>query len=148
MWRVDGLTGLYSGTRDWHSLTRSHKNLITFLENFFWSDLSLSPLSVQSPFGVQCSTLTARATARVGVGRGTQDSKSYWVYRIFFLRKCFIPRREMHSISSRGPIVFTYVLFGVGRGKGGSKPYRVYRVFFLRKCFIVTGWRTGGRVDG
>ena len=28
---------------------------------FFWCDLSLSPLSVQSPFGVQCSTLTARA---------------------------------------------------------------------------------------
>ena len=44
------------------------KNLITFLENFFWSDLSLSPLSVQSPFGVQCSTLTARATARVVTG--------------------------------------------------------------------------------
>ena len=58
----------------------------------------------------------------------------------------------MHSISSRGPIVFTYVLFGVGRGTGGSKTYRVYRVFFLRKCFIVTGGRvdglTGGRVDG
>ena len=54
----------------------------------------------------------------------------------------------MHSISSRGPIVFTYVLFGVGRGTGGSKTYRVYRIFFLRKCFIVTGGRTGGRVDG
>ena len=28
----------------------------------------------------------------------------------FFPSKCFIPRREMPSISSRGPIVFTYVL--------------------------------------
>ena len=28
---------------------------------------------------------------------------------------CFIPRREMRSISSRGPIVFTYVLSPEGR---------------------------------
>ena len=46
-------------------------------------------------------------------------------------------------ISSKGPIVFTYVLFGVGRGTECSKIYRVYRVFFSSKCFIVTG-----RVDG
>ena len=26
----------------------------------------------------------------IGVGRGTQDSKSYWVYRTFFSSKCFI----------------------------------------------------------
>ena len=28
--------------------------------------------------------------------------------------KYFIPRREMRSLSSRGPIVFTYDLFGLG----------------------------------
>ena len=39
-----------------------------FWWTFFWSDLSLSPLSVQSPFGVQCSTLTTRAPARVVTG--------------------------------------------------------------------------------
>ena len=57
---------------------------------FFWCDLSLSPLSVQSPFGVQCSTLTARAKPEFGVGRGTGGSKTHWVYRIFFSSKCFI----------------------------------------------------------
>ena len=30
-------------------------------------------------------------------------------------QKCFIPRREMRSISSKVPIVFTYVLFPEGR---------------------------------
>ena len=31
-------------------------------------------------------------------------------------RQCFIPQREIRSISSRGPIVFTYVLFWVRKG--------------------------------
>ena len=38
---------------------------------------------------------------------------------IFIFRRHFItciPRREMRSISSRGPIVFTYVLFWVRKG--------------------------------
>ena len=42
------------------------------------------------PSGSSANPTPARAPARVGVGRGTQDSKSFWVYRIFFLRKCFI----------------------------------------------------------
>ena len=60
---------------------------------------------------------------------------------------CFIPRREIRSISSRGPIEVSFHLlnFGLERVYWTSKTYRVYRVFFARKCFIVTGW-TGGRV--
>ena len=58
----------------------------------------------------------------------------------------FIPRREIRSISSRGPIEVSFHLlnFGLERVYWTSKTYRVYRVFFARKCFIVTG----GRVDG
>ena len=62
-------------------------------------------------------------------------------YRVFFARKCFIPRREIRSISSRGPIEVSFHLlnFGLERVYWTSKTYRVYRVFFARKCFIVTG---------
>ena len=42
-------------------------------------------------------------------------SKIYEVSQLFFASKCYIPRREMRSISSRGPIVFTYVLSPEGR---------------------------------
>ena len=50
----------------------------------------------------------------------------------------FIPRREIRSISSRGPIEVSFHLlnFGLERVYWTSKSYRVYRVFFARKCFI------------
>ena len=60
------------------------------------------PASLQSPFGVQCSNLKTRAPARVGVGRGTQDSKSNWVYRIFFCENN-IPMPEFLSPANRAP---------------------------------------------
>ena len=56
----------------------------------------------------------------IGVGRGTQDSKSYWVYRIFFFAKKFYPPKGVcFADSQRGPIVFTLHFIGVGRGTGG-----------------------------
>ena len=42
----------------------------------------------------------------IGVGRGTQDSKSYWVYRIFFLRKCFIVTGGRVDGGQKGPLIF------------------------------------------
>ena len=51
-------------------------------------------------------------------------------------------------ISSKGPIVFTYVLFGVGNGTECSKTYRVYRVFFFQNVLLWRDGLTDGRVDG
>ena len=67
-----------------------------------------------------------------------------------FSSKCFIPRREIRSISSRGPIEVSFHLlnFGLERVYWTSKTYRVYRVFFARKCFIVTDGRDGKDGDG
>ena len=78
------------------------------------------------------------------------DSSDTGFLMIFEPRKCFIPRREIRSISSRGPIEVSFHLlnFGLERVYWTSKTYRVYRVFFARKCFIVTDGLTGGRVDG
>ena len=60
------------------------------------------------------------------VRKGILDFKNLYGLSRFFLREnVFILRREMNSISSRGPIVFTYVLFVVGRVTGGSKTYKV-----------------------
>ena len=51
---------------------------------------------------------------------------------LFIARKCFIPRREMRSISSRFPIVFTYVLiFGLGM------VYDTFKITILRLAFCV-----------
>ena len=51
--------------------------------------------------------------------------------------KCFIPQREMRSISSRGPIVFTYVLFWVREGISHfQKSIGFLKIFEPRKCFI------------
>ena len=75
--------------------------------------------------------------------RGPIETLSiYWVRKslelfqksIGFLRflkswKCFIPRREMHSISSRGPFVFTYVLFW------GSKSLEHFKTCLLERPF-------------
>ena len=61
--------------------------------------------------------------------------------------ECFIPRREIRSISSRGPIVFTYVLI---LGRKGILDFQNMPLgeAFLKpwKCFIVTGWTDG--MDG
>ena len=61
------------------------------------------------PLGVQLFLLMLY----FGLGKVYWIPKTNRVSRVFFARKCFIPRREMHGISIRGPIVFTYVLFWV-----------------------------------
>ena len=48
----------------------------------------------------------------------------------FFPWKCFIPRREMQSISSRGPIVFTYTLFGIVKVYWTFKNIQVFSSFW------------------
>ena len=54
-----------------------------------------------------------------------------------FTPKCFILRREMHSISSRGPIeTLSIYCFALGKVYWISKTHIVYRVFFARKYFI------------
>ena len=86
-----------------------------------------------------------------GVSKTHKVQKLIGFLKIFEPRKCFIPRREIRSISSRGPIVFTYVLFWVREGiLHFQKSIRFLKIFEPRKCFIVTGGRvdgwTGGRV--
>lgn len=54
----------------------------------------------------------------------------------------------MRSISSRGPIVLTYVLFWVREGiLHFQKSIGFLKIFEPRKCFIVTDGRVG-RMDG
>ena len=108
------------------------KGISQFLIYICFCRVYLLPATLQSPFGVQCLNLK-----KAGVSPS----------RVFFARKCFIPRREIRSISCRGPIEVSFHLlnFGLERVYWTSKTYRVYRVFFLRKCFIVTGG-TGGTV--
>ena len=49
----------------------------------------------------------------------------------------------MRSISSRGPIVFTYVLFWVREGiLHFEKSIGFLKIFEPRKCFIVIGKRS------
>jgi len=58
--------------------------------------------------------------------------------------KCFIPRREIRSISCRGPIVFTYVLFWVRKTLDTFKNTGDDRPFFPWNCFIWwDGWTDG-----
>ena len=66
----------------------------------------LSPIGryVECPVGVQLRSLSI-----YWVRNGILDYKTQKGLSRFFARKCFIPRREMRSISSRGRIVFTYV---------------------------------------
>ena len=80
------------------------------------------------------------------VGKVYWISKTDKVYRLFFASKCFIPRREMHSISSGGPIIFTYVLFWVRKGilefqnlLGGI--YETAKILY-----IMDGWTHGRTV--
>ena len=60
---------------------------------------------------------------------------------------CFIPRREIRSISSRGPIEVSFNLlnFGLERVYWTSKTYMVYRVF-LRENILFHGMGRMGRV--
>ena len=53
----------------------------------------------------------------------------HWLNQNYtFLTSTFIPRREMRSISSRGPIVFTYVLiFGLGKVLWKKKSLRTQK---------------------
>ena len=67
-----------------------------------------------------------------------------WFIAFFFLRKCFVPWREMRTISSRGPIVFTYVLFWVRKWTFKNNKVTEVMYFgraFSSKCFIWwDGW--------
>ena len=72
-----------------------------------------------------------------GLGDEYWTSKTIRFYRHFFASKCFIPRREMRSKSSRGPIVFTYVLFMVRRRNIGlQKPEWFIDIFLLQNILL------------
>ena len=60
---------------------------------------------------------------------------NYCHFDILKPRKCFIPRREMRSISSGGPIVFTYVLFWVRKRMWHFQKQITVMTFFHLKCF-------------
>ena len=63
----------------------------------------------------------------------------------FFLEK-FIPRREMQSISSRGPIVFTYTLFGLVNEYWTFKNQYGFLSFWnLENVHVRMGWDGVGR---
>ena len=47
----------------------------------------------------------------------------------------FVPRREMQSISSRGPIVFTFTLFGLVNVYYWTLTYKVSQIFETLKMF-------------
>ena len=63
-------------------------------------------------------------------------SKTYRVYRVFFARKCFIPRREIRSISSRGPIDTLSIYCLSERILHFQKSIGFLKIFEPRKCFI------------
>ena len=68
-------------------------------------------------------------------------SPKYCDFGRAFSSKCFIPRREMHSISSGGPIVFTYVLFWVRKWTLKKKFTQVmwFRPSFFLQMFYLMG---------
>ena len=85
---------------------------------FFCVKLKLVSFCCPSPYSLPSESRAnfwAKATARVRHSGRILGFKNRKGLSIFLPWKCFIPRREMRSISSRGPNVFTYVLSPEGR---------------------------------
>ena len=59
--------------------------------------------------------------------------------------ECSISRREMHSISSRGPFVFTYVLFWGSKSLEHFKNLMSFSDFFLLQNVLFDGTDGTGR---
>ena len=96
----------------------------------FWS---------QTDFRTQLPVSLSRDIIPLG---GMCEAFPLGVHLILFI---FIPRREMRSISTRGPIVFTYVLFLVSKRtlekKNGHPSSVILSEFFPRNVlFDGTGW--------
>ena len=98
-----------------------------------FKEIFLSPdgRCVVYPVGVQ---LRLVPFIEFWIRKGILDFKTCLLERPFFASKCFIPRREMRSISSRGPIDF-----GLGKVYSILKHASWRGLFFASKCFIVMG---------
>ena len=126
---------------------KSHPSSVILAELFPQNILSPEGRCIAYPVGVQLFLLMFY----FGLGKVYWISKTNTVYRIFLSWKCFIPRREMHSISSRGPIVFIYVLFWVGNDFDTFKITLLrWPFFFSWKCFTSgldwVGWDVGRNI--
>ena len=68
------------------------------------------------------------------------DFKTNRGYRVFFARKCFILRREMRSISIRGPIETPFIEFWFRKGILDFRNLYGLSCFFCEKMFYLMGW--------
>ena len=86
------------------------------------------PATLQSPFGVQCSNLTGRATARVvGIGKVYDTSKNQTRNVAFFLENVLSPKGRCVAY----PVVvklflLNVLIFGLG------KEYDTFTIKLLR----------------
>ena len=106
------------------------------------------PVTLQSPFGVQCKPYGEARSAEFWLGNDFDTFKKFIGFlKIFEPRKCFILRREIRIISL-GVQLILFPFIGVSKSLELFKNLKGFSILFLLQNVLFDGWDGLDGLDG